>query len=134
MELNELERQYFSEDNAAAPLRLKLLLLQFINQTDQRPICENKIRFFLKDLLEFLVSPDGNNNHNCKIIDWVLTDRYLNSLETLQISADLKNIIEDMLWNLHDTHTSPEIAKEFHATPHQLLERLGKLEKTCSGE
>lgn len=77
-------------------------------------------------LLEFLASPRGRTDANCKTVDYFLTDNdhlwdALDGLES--IDANLHSVIADMAGALHDTISAPGIAENFDSTPEQLLAR-----------
>ena len=75
-------------------------------------------------LLEFLSSPAGRTDENCKAVDrfFFQDDEWL--------SDRLPEAYHDVIAHmdaLHDTITAPDIAKNFDATPEQLLARARSL-------
>ena len=82
------------------------------------------IKHAMTTLLEFLSSPAGRTDVNCKAVDsfFFHDDEWL--------SDRLPEAYQDVIAHidaLHDTITAPHIAKNFDSTPEQLLARARKL-------
>lgn len=88
----------------------------------------------LVELLEELSAPNNNTDYNCRYVDNEIMARILFDEHVLArlslISPELVSIIEDCGMNLHDTHCTPDIAKNFASTPQQLLLRARCLEES----
>ena len=80
-----------------------------------------------KKILDYLCIPGNNTNKNCRYVDYfVCID--MESVDFSYLPIKLQEIIQDMGSALHDTHTFPDIAKNFESTPEQLLSRLQKIQ------
>lgn len=88
-------------------------------------------------LLEFLSAPVENTDENCKAVDSFIVLRIVADASASRhlacLPAALRGIVEDMGNCLHDTHSSPEIAKAFESTPAQLLERIQRFQALSQG-
>ena len=98
----------------------------------REPIDEVGVLRAMEGVLAFLGQPENNTDANCKRADlfvfFELEDvRPIYGPETPE---QLGLILWDMM-GLHDTHTAPDVAKNFEATPEILLartrQRLAKL-------
>jgi 5'(3')-deoxyribonucleotidase len=78
----------------------------------------------LENVLTWLVQND--TDENCRKVDSFIVTR-LDNLDQKKIPEDVYEILFDMGSALHDTHASPEVAKNFSSTPEQLLERTHAL-------
>jgi hypothetical protein len=72
-------------------------------------------------LLEYLSSPAGRTDANCRAVDlfFSLDD----DLPVERLPDSLQDVFAHMD-ALHDTITAPQIAENFSSTPEQLLERV----------
>ena len=86
----------------------------------------HEILVAMEDVLTWLV--DNNTDENCRNVDNFISTR-IGSSQRKHLPHDIQEIISDMGGALHDTHTSPEIAKNFESTPEQLLHRLSRILK-----
>ena len=77
-------------------------------------------------LLEFLSSPAGRTDENCRAVDTFLM------VDECWLSDDLPEsyhaVIADMGATLHDTVAAPHIAENFESTPEQLVARARALQ------
>ena len=71
-------------------------------------------------LLEFLASPQGRTDANCRAVDSFFTFDEC----WLDLPDALHDIFGDMAGALHDTISAPHIAHNFDSTPEQLLARV----------
>lgn len=76
-------------------------------------------------LLEYLSSPEGRTDINCKAVDsfFMSDDLWLEC----DLPSEFHDIFADMSGTLHDTMSAPEIAANFESTPEQLLKRTMEL-------
>lgn len=72
-------------------------------------------------LLEFLASPPGRSDVNCRSVTNLLL---LGEFDWSGLPEALVEVLADMAGTLHDTVSSPEIAANFDSTPELLLARL----------
>jgi hypothetical protein len=84
----------------------------------------------IEAVLIWLNYPTNNTNDNCRKVDFFVMSRIITNSEFDNLSEDIRAIIFDMGGTLHDTHTAPEVAKNFESTPEQLLGRIQKLIKS----
>lgn len=98
----------------------------------REPLDEVEVLRAMEGVLAFLVQPESNTDANCRRADWFVMSEMdeVRSIQGPETPIDLGRILYDMMI-LHDTHTAPEIAENFQATPAMLLartrERLAKL-------
>jgi len=76
-------------------------------------------------VLEFLVSPRGRTDANCRTVNSFLMRDGAWDGDTLP--QPYVDILADMSGALHDTVSAPGIAANFESTPEQLLERAKRL-------
>jgi hypothetical protein len=90
-----------------------------------RPFDSAAIKAAMLGLLEFLASPSGRTDANCRAVDsFLMLDEAWSADELPQSFVD---ILSDMSGALHDTVLAPDIAANFESTPEQLLERAKQL-------
>ena len=76
-------------------------------------------------MLEFLTTPRGRTDANCRTVDsFLMRDETWDDDRLPQVYVDF---LADMAGALHDTITAPDIATNFKSTPEQLLERARRL-------
>jgi hypothetical protein len=79
-------------------------------------------------VLETLSDSALNTHENCVLVDGYVQLDILSEAgierRVSQLPAALGSIIVDMGMCLHDTHSAPELARNFESTPEQLRERL----------
>lgn len=75
----------------------------------------------LQDLLEFLVSPDGRTDANCRAVDYFFC---LGDWSWGHLPEPWESLFADLGGGLHETVAAPDIAEALQATPEQLLERV----------
>lgn len=83
-----------------------------------------EIKLAMEDILAWLVA--HNTDANCRKVDTFLSTR-ISQDDRNKLPGDIQEILFDMGGALHDTHTSPTVARNFESTPAQLLERVRKL-------
>ncbi|MGD0743934.1 MAG: hypothetical protein ABSA45_02155 [Verrucomicrobiota bacterium] len=76
-------------------------------------------------VLEFLASPRGRTDANCRAVDFFLIRDGAWDADVLPQSY--VDVLADMSGALHDTVFAPNIATNFESTPEQLLERARRL-------
>lgn len=96
------------------------------NITKSNTISNKQLLFILKDLFEYLSSPYGRTDENCKIVDSFLTDNDDFNFDDGSIDEKIVNIIGHCD-ALHDTILSPSIADNFSSTPEQILAMINDL-------
>jgi hypothetical protein len=120
MSFEELYQRVSYADKA-----LKPLLEELRNQLVTHPKNLAELKTALVSLLEFLASPQGRTDGNCRAVDFFLMlDDEWNSEGLPDAFSD---ILADMSGALHDTVSAPNIAENFESTPEQLLARANKL-------
>jgi len=88
---------------------------------DKQDTSRNEIISSIEDVLTWLV--ENNTDENCRMVDNYIAIN-IEHTQRMKLPEDIQEIIFDMGGALHDTHTSPEVAKNFASTPEQLLYRL----------
>lgn len=109
--------------NAPAP-ELRPRLHQLHDELTRRPPDLAALKAALVALFEFLASPEGRTDANCRTVDLFL------SLAPYEQRPDLPLSVAELVHDtsmLHDTFEAPAVAHSFHATPEQLLERARRL-------
>jgi hypothetical protein len=120
MNFEELYQRVSYADKA-----LKPLLEELHKQLSYSPKNLAKLKTSLISVLEFLASPQGRTDENCRAVDFFLMlDEEWNSEGLPDAFAE---ILADMSGALHDTVSAPNIAENFESTPEQLLARVIKL-------
>jgi hypothetical protein len=76
----------------------------------------------LDALLQYLCSPEGRMDANCRFVDSFFMEH--DSWAEQGLPAPLHDIFADMAGALHDTCSAPNIARNFDSTPEQLLARV----------
>jgi hypothetical protein len=90
-----------------------------------RPVDGPALRTAMIGLLEFLASPRGRTDANCRAVDsFLMQDQ---AWDSDQLPESFVEILADMSGALHDTVSAPDIAANFESTPEQLLERSRRL-------
>ena len=102
-------------------MALEQHLLALKDECTKRPLDRAGILRALENVLAYLVLPENNSDANCKRADLFVTLE-IDEIVEFDPPDDVGRILHDMMI-LHDTHTAPEIAKNFEATPDRLLER-----------
>jgi len=87
---------------------------------------ELKTLLLLQRMLVALCDPENNSDANCKAIDlFVCLDILHPDPPETELPETfpprVREILEAMGGELHDTHSAPEIAENFRATPDHLL-------------
>jgi hypothetical protein len=104
---------------------LKPLLEELHRQLVIRPKNLAELKTSLISVLEFLASPQGRTDENCRAVDYFLMlDEEWDSEE---LPNEYAEILADMSGALHDTISAPNIAENFESTPEQLLAKANKL-------
>jgi len=76
-------------------------------------------------VLEFLVSPRGRTDVNCRAVDsFLMLD---GAWDANRLPQSFVDVLSDMSGALHDTVSAADIAANFESTPEQLLERARRL-------
>ncbi len=91
-----------------------------------RPVDVASTRSAIIAVLEYLCSPSGRTDANCRAVDtfFMLDECWLND----NLPEAYHEIIADMGGQLHDTFEAPNIAENFASTPEQLLARARGLQ------
>jgi len=76
-------------------------------------------------LLEYLSTPEGRTDANCRAVNsfFMHNDLWVDR----NLPDSFHRIFADMAGTLHDTISAPEIARNFDSTPEQLLKRAKEL-------
>ena len=112
------------EDNADP---LESLVHGVYREIARRPAALDNLKQSMVELLSYLASPNGRTDHNCRVVDtfFCIRDDWDTNWEHLP--EDYQRLLEDMGGALHDTVSSPDIARNFESTPEQLLARAREL-------
>ena len=97
-------------------------LMQFVRAALRAsPLDIAAVKASLVALFEYLSSPAGRSDANCRAVDsfFCLDD----DLPLERLPDSLQDVFAHMD-ALHDTITTPDIAENFGSTPEQLLERI----------
>ena len=117
--MTKFEQLYVPATDADDALRP--LLLRLHEELQRTPAELPPLRAALIAVLEFLASPRGRTDANCRAVDsFLMRDETWDADRLPQAYVD---ILADMAGALHDTITAPDIAANFESTPEQLLER-----------
>jgi hypothetical protein len=104
---------------------LRPLLEGLYQRLASRPVDSSALRAAIIGVLEFLTSPIGRTDANCRAVDlFLMQDKTWDGDQLPQAFVD---ILADMSGALHDTVSAPDIAANFDSTPEQLLERARRL-------
>jgi hypothetical protein len=107
-------------DDALRPLLLRL------HEEFQRASLElPALRVAIIAVLEFLASPSGRTDANCRAVDSFLM--HDEAWDGDRLPQPFVDVLVDMAGALHDTVTAPDIAANFESTPEQLLNRARRL-------
>ena len=93
----------------------------------RRPVELADLRQAMVALLFYLASPEGGTDHNCRTVDTFFCLRDDWEIDWDHLPDDFHGILEDMGGALHDTVSSPNIARNFESTPEQLLARVQRV-------
>jgi hypothetical protein len=118
----EFERLYQQQDESEA---LRPLLHALYIELQRDPVHLVEIRDALIRLLEFLASPMGRTDANCRAVDSFFWQDAAWDAERLP--GAYADIFADMSGALHDTVSAPSVAANFQSTPEQLLARARAL-------
>lgn len=75
----------------------------------------------LVSLLEFLASPEGRTDANCRAVDYFFC---LGDWSWGRLPEPWESLFADLGGGLHEAVAAPDIAEALQATPEQLLERV----------
>jgi hypothetical protein len=120
------ERVAITRDGESVSAELRPLLQKaFEGLTKESPNLQ-EIKVSLENLLLFLTSTSGCTTANCFATDlfFCLSSDWDVYVDWEYFPETLTNIIGDIGGALHDTVSSPEIARNFESLPEQLLERV----------
>jgi hypothetical protein len=100
-------------------------LVEAVNaKLKEKPLDLAAVKSALVALLEFLDSPVGRTNANCRAVDGFFFH------DDTWVNAELPDAYHDVLAHmdaLHDTFGAAHIAQNFDSTPEQLLARARNL-------
>lgn len=85
-----------------------------------------ELRDSLERLLKFLSSDEGGSEDNCKSAEAFFFRRWT-SRDWGSLPEAYVDILNELASMLHDAVSAPTIAKNFEATPEQLLYRVRRL-------
>lgn len=89
-----------------------------------RPVGLGSLKQAMVALLSYLESPQGRTNFNCTVVNNFFCIRDQWESEWVHLPIEIRCILEAMGGELHDTISSPDIARNFEATPEQLLAKV----------
>jgi hypothetical protein len=112
---------------------LEQLLQALKDKYFREPIDEVAALRAMEGVLAFLVQPENNTDANCQRADLFVTMDMddVRSIQGPDVPDELGRILFDMM-GLHDTHTAPDVAENFQATPDILLARTRERLATLS--
>jgi len=79
----------------------------------------------LERLFIFLTSEKGRNDINCRLTDLLFC--VAEGCNGTGCQESYQEVTSDIGFGLHDTITSPEVARNFYAFPEQILDRILRL-------
>jgi hypothetical protein len=106
---------------------LKPILRELYDSLVTRPADPMRMKATLCRTLEFLTSPGGRTDENCKAVDLFICYDVEWEADPVDLPEDYKKVVFDMGCELHDTFQAPAVALYFEATPEQLLARVKQL-------
>lgn len=107
---------------------LKPMLLRVHNDATAVPVHLAALKNSLVKLLQYL-NGEGRTNANCWATDLFLSaDELEHCWQDQEWPEDFHNVLAKMGQALHDTVSSPEVARNFGCLPEQLLEEAESLE------
>lgn len=107
---------------------LKPLLRELYDSLVARPADYQRIKAALCLTLEFLNTPGGRTDANCKAVDLFICYDEEWDADWRELPEEYRKLVFDMGCELHDTFAAPAVAQHFQATPEQLLERARRLQ------
>lgn len=113
-------------DEGGSP-ELEPLLRDLYGSLVARPADMARIKTAICMTLEFLNSPAGRTDANCKAVDLFICYDEEWDADWQELPEDYRQLVYDMGCELHDTFQDPEVAQQFRATPEQLLARARRL-------
>ena len=121
------QRMAILRSGEATSPELHSLLQQTYEKIKEQPPKFRDIKISLENLLYYLTTESGRTSANCIATDlfFTLTDW---NMDREIFPETLTDIIGDVSGALHDTVSSPDIARNFGGLPEQLLERIQKWE------
>ena len=106
---------------------LKPLVLSVHSEVTTSPVNLSALKSSLVKLLQYL-SGEGRTNANCRATDlFFCSDDLENVWSEQDLPEDFHAVLAMMGEALHDTVTSPEVARNVGCLPEQLLERAERL-------
>ena len=114
--------RFCSDKHVSAQLRP--LLARVYNNIHMPQCYLPELKDSMIALFSFLCDPQNRTSANCRAVDlfFCICDHWETRWENLP--KEYQDILDDVGGILHDTVSSPEIAKNFDSTPEQLLERV----------
>jgi hypothetical protein len=107
---------------------LKNLLFRVHDDATTSPVNLPALKNGLVELLQYL-DGDGRTNANCWAADlFFCSDEWEHDWSEQNLPDDFHDVLAKMGEALHDTVTSPDVARNFGCLPEQLLERAERLE------
>lgn len=110
---------------ADADAALRPLLERLHSSLVHTPVQLADVRAAIIGVTEFLSSPIGRTDANCRAVDFFLMQD--EAWDAGLLPESYVDVLNDMSGALHDTVTAPDIAANFESTPEQLLERARRL-------
>ena len=104
---------------------VKDIVDQIISTLSENEVNLPKLKNQMCLLLEHLTTEEGRTDINCKAVDYYFMNNDLWAEK--ELPDELHDIFADISGALHDTISSPEVAKNFDSTPEQLLDRLKRV-------
>ena len=107
--------------------RLEELVHDVYEEIARRPAALRALKEAMAALLSYLASPEGRTDSNCRAVDifFCIRDQWETDWEHLP--PEFRSVLEDIGGTLHDSVSSPQIARNFDSTPELLLARVKEL-------
>ena len=109
---------------------LKHLLYELWVSMEGNPKKVKKVENSVENIIKFMNSEEGNTDVNCRVVDIFVCGAIQEEYDYSDLPLKLQEILDDMGGSLHDTHSSPEIARKMESLPSQLFERIRNLKHT----
>ena len=110
------------------------VLVKWIGAVDTtllaNPIVLPQLKSDLIALLDYLASPSGRTDENCRAVDNHF--QHHDAWAKMNLPSDFRDLLADMAGILHDAVSAPSVAQNFESTPEQLLDRAKKLAEQCN--
>jgi hypothetical protein len=121
------DRASSEADERTLPAELRERLDRFLQELGERPADLASVRAAMIMLLEYLATPEGRTDANCRATDFSIGAENDWQYQWPGLPESYTAVVGDMAGALHDAVSAPAIAENFESTPEQLLARARAL-------